>query len=342
MTSAKAPRPWSLTENETPSSFDSWRDNLEYYLSCDSDFAPFLDPTNPTTWEKSSSNNALRGLKDDAAEPKTKATEKLKHLKRMLGLIPQWVPTFLASDIRQNSTSISSIWNMVRKYYQFEKSEVNFMKFSSISMEDGERPERLYQRIIAHLQDNLLEKDSGMIYDGEKVKENETMSPTVYRLAIVRWMELVHPKLPQLVCRTYAHDLQTMSLRDLQPQICRAISGFLEEIKAEDTQIDISKAYITDYKRRSQPQRRPNKQPYQDPHKQPYQRPPIRLPKPECRICKAEGRVYTHSLASCNYLSKAEKSSLVKSFRVESADNDLDDYPEDEMDDPQLQDDPSS
>ena len=44
-------------------------------------------------------------------------------------------------------------------------------------------------------------------------------------------MELIHPGLAALVQCTFAFDLQKMSLKDLQPQICVAMGDFLEELK---------------------------------------------------------------------------------------------------------------
>ena len=153
----------------------------------------------------------------------------------MLGLISQWVPHYLASDITQkNSISLDSIWQAIRKYYGFQQSETQFMKFTSITWEDGERPERLYQRILAHLQDNLLRKDSKLKHDGVTPTHDEDISPTVERLAVLRWMELIHPSLPVLVQRTFAFDLQRMTLKDIQPQIVDALDGFLEEIRSEE------------------------------------------------------------------------------------------------------------
>ena len=103
------------------------------------------------------------------------------------------------------------------------------MKFSSIVWDNGERPERLYQRILAHLQGNLLRKDSKLKHDGTTPTHGEDISTTVERLAVLRWMELIHPSLPALVQRTFAYDLQRMTLKDLQPQITDALDGFLEE-----------------------------------------------------------------------------------------------------------------
>ena len=39
----RAPKPEKLKEEETLSSFESWKGNLEYYLALDENFAEFLD-----------------------------------------------------------------------------------------------------------------------------------------------------------------------------------------------------------------------------------------------------------------------------------------------------------
>ena len=89
------------------------------------------------------------------------------------------------------------------------------MKYSCIVLEEDERSERLYQRLIAHLKDNLLTTDYSLTYDGAKVTKNKDISPTVEHL-VQHWMELIHPVLPALVQCTFAFDLQKRSLKDLQ------------------------------------------------------------------------------------------------------------------------------
>ena len=44
-------------------------------------------------------------------------------------------------------------------------------------------------------------------------------------------MELLHPKLPKLVQKTYAYDLQRATLKDLQDQISDNADSLLEEIR---------------------------------------------------------------------------------------------------------------
>ena len=237
---AKAPKPWKLTESESFSSYTSWQSNILYVLSREKNFEPFL--AKDAQWLKSSAANPKRGLVDDGGENGVTAAQKVILLEQMLGLIAQYVPHYLTNDIVKATTCLDDVWQAVRKYYGFKQSEVQ--KLSSIVWEDNECPERLYQRLIAHLQDNLFCKDSPLHNDGVKVTVSEEISPTVEHPSVLCWMELIHPGLPALVQHTFAYDLQRMSLKDLQPQICDALDGFLEELRNEAT---VSRAQVRSY-----------------------------------------------------------------------------------------------
>lgn len=337
---AKPPKPWKLTEDESFASFTSWQHNLVYNLSCDTNFQRFL--AQGATWTKASASNPHRGLTDDGGRYGMRAAQKAQHLHQMLGLITQWVPHYLATDIISNSTSMDSIWQSIRKYYGFQQSEAQFMKFTSISWEEGERPERLYQRLLAHMQDNLLCSGSRLKHNGSVPVNNEEMSPTVERLVVLRWMELIHPSLPSLVQRTFAHDLQTMTLKDLQPQIVDALDGFLEELRQDD--VRASRVFMpTSSNRGSRRFQRDNRKsisrrsqysqhaaggvdelPSQNcaqssrPIPAHFSRTPKNAnPIQSCRVCRAEGRPYVgHNYFSCDYVSKAEKRNTAVAHQV--------------------------
>ena len=88
----QSPKQWSLTENETITSFANWQSNMLYHLSLCNDFASFLE----SIWGKQSTTN--RGLTNDdptAAHSKT-AVQKEIILERMLGLIAQFAPILIA------------------------------------------------------------------------------------------------------------------------------------------------------------------------------------------------------------------------------------------------------
>lgn len=311
---AKIAKPWKLTEEETFSSFTSWQHNMTYTLGQDATFAPFLKEG--AVWGKLTSTKPTRDLQDDGGNG-LKKEAKVTNLNCMLRYITQWIPHYLANDVEKNSTNIDSVWGFIRKYYSFQQSETQFMKFTSIKMEDTERPERLYQRILAHLQDNLLKKDGKLKHDGVQVTTDEDISPTVERLAVLRWMEVIDEDLPAYVARTFAYDLQRMSLKDLQPQIVDAMDGFLAEIRSK--RVSCSRSYVG---------RGRSKAPMRHNERKPPVRPNMTLPTPyvkpyaqsmSCRVCKAEGRSHTnHTLASCDYISKAEKRDIIHTFRVDA------------------------
>ena len=85
--------------------------------------------------------------------------------------------------------------------------------------------------------DNLL-KASGTIQHNKSIPAcDEDISPTVERLAVLRWLELIDSHLPMLVARTFVTDLQTGTLKDLQPLIANAMDSLLEQLQSEDTQV---------------------------------------------------------------------------------------------------------
>ena len=220
----------------------------------------------------------------------------------MLGLISQFAPSLLRSDINKRSTSLPWIWKRIRKHYSFCQSEVNFLKISSIKRQEGERYETLFQRIIAHLEDNLLTVDSGLLHDGAPVEQNEEMSPTTERLAVYLWLNLIDERLLAYVSRVYAHDLQTRSLKDIQPQICSAMDSLLLELNAqEDIQVQFSKS---SYRQRP---RQNNRRPPQRPNQS----------QKTCILCKTANRPFQgHDITTCWFITKFDRMELSKALAV--------------------------
>ena len=128
-------------------------------------------------------------------------------LERMLGLIAQFAPSLLQNEIIKRSTSLSWIWQRIRKHFNFVQSEVNFLSLTNITRKPDERYETFYQRIVAHLEDNILTVASGLHHDGTLPTIDEIMSPTTERLAVYLWLQLIDSRLPAYVARIYTHDL---------------------------------------------------------------------------------------------------------------------------------------
>ena len=183
-TSIKVQRPCRLTEDETLTSFEDWRNNIVFYLNQDKNFSPFLDSNK--TWKKTAEGVDNRGLTD--------ATEHL-HLKNFLGVIASLSPPLLHGDIIDDTTAFSDVFKLLRSYYQFAPSESTFMKFSEIKREliNGtlERPIHLYLRMRQFVRDNLLLSTGKIQFDGKLPPKDEVFSPTTERLIVLRWLELL-------------------------------------------------------------------------------------------------------------------------------------------------------
>ena len=139
-TSIKVTRPNRLTEEGTLTSFEDWKNNLNFYLSQDKDLKRFLKPE--TTWSKTSADTSNRGLESE---------ELHQHLSHFLGVIAGLCPPLLYNDIIDDTTKTSDIFKLLRTYYQFAPSESTFIKFANIKREvkngTSERPLHLYLRL---------------------------------------------------------------------------------------------------------------------------------------------------------------------------------------------------
>ncbi|MCG8078347.1 MAG: hypothetical protein JAY75_19160, partial [Candidatus Thiodiazotropha taylori] len=87
--STRAPKQWSLTKQETITSFEAWRQNLQYVLSLDPYFADFL--VEGVTWQKKTATTSFRGFTNDGAdvpeENRRTTKQKATQLELMLGQI---------------------------------------------------------------------------------------------------------------------------------------------------------------------------------------------------------------------------------------------------------------
>ena len=180
MAAARAPKQWSLTKNETITTFESWKQNLIYILSLDPNFAPFL--VHGATWEKKGRNNANRGLTDDedmTAAGARSAAHKVVHLELMLGQIANFCPIISRNTIIKNSTSVDQIWQSIRAHFGFQSTGAHLLDLVNIKSKPDERPEDLYQRLMAFVEDNLLLTTSGLQHHGEVPGEDEELTPSL-------------------------------------------------------------------------------------------------------------------------------------------------------------------
>ena len=194
----RAPKQWSLTKQETITSFESWRQNLQYTLALDKNFAGFL--VDGLTWLKKTSCAPLRGFTDDnepiPEEQRRTAAQKVTQLELMLGQIANFCPIISRNTIVKNSTSMASIWQAIRLHYGFQSTGAHFIDFNNIKLEPNERPEDLFQRLQSFMEDTLLRSDGSIRHHGDLPDSDEELSPSLENLIVLTWLRLINPDLP--------------------------------------------------------------------------------------------------------------------------------------------------
>ena len=311
--SSRAPKQWVLTKTETVNSFENWKQNLSYILSLDTNFAPFLDPS--MKWTKKTRNDTSRGLTDDSdaiTSNRRTATQKVAHLEMMLGQIANYCPVLSRNTIIKSSTSISSIWQMIRAHYGFQSTGSHFLDLAEFKLETEERPEDLFQRLTAFFEDNLLTADCGLTHHGDDPTE-EDMSPALENTIVLLWLQLVHKELPRLVKQRYGTELRSRTLASIKPEISQALSSLLDEIHSADEGrvMRMSGRSNNSYQRLPPTVRHPHRQDRSRDHRH--------RQKPTCPICKEARYPRTdHFLSSCPYLSDADKRYMARTRNIQA------------------------
>jgi hypothetical protein len=144
----------------------------------------------------------------------------------MFGQITNYCPVISRNTIVKNPTSLDQIWQTIRLNNGFQ-----FLHFNEIKLRPDERPEDLYQRLLAFIDDNLLKREGGTTHHSDAIDDDEEMTPTNENLIILTWLCLINSELPRLVKQRYGTELRSRTLASIKPVISQALPSLLEEIK---------------------------------------------------------------------------------------------------------------
>ena len=304
MASSRAPKQWCLSKNETVNSFENWKQNLQYTLALDPNFAPFLK--DGFDWEKKTKTSPLRGMTDDGEDvPEAQrhtAHQKCTMLELMLGQIANYCPVISRTTIVKNSTSINSIWQTIRLHFGFQSTGGHFLDFASIHLNPDERPEDLYQRLMAFVEDNLLIQGGGITHHGEAITEDEELSPSLENMIVLTWLKLLHQDLPRLVKQRYGTELRSRTLASIRPEISQALDSLLSELQSSD--IGTMRSFVP------RQQQRPRQTSVNTRSNRPK-------PARTCPLCHQAGRAdFHHFLSECPHLPEKDKKFMLRARQI--------------------------
>ena len=225
----------------------------------------------------------------------------------MLGQIANYAPIINRNTITKHSTSLKSVWTAIRQHLGCQQSGARILDLADMTLEPNERPEDLYQRILAFVDDTLLKADSGLKHFGEQIEEDEEMTPSLDNMVVLTWLKLLHQGLPAFVKRKYCTELRTQTLASLKPEISLALDSLLSELQCDQD----SKAFRAAVQNRGYrwPQRNSNNKYSKDKTQD------VKSDK-ECELCKQAGRSYFgHFLSKCRFLPENERKYISSKVR---------------------------
>ena len=297
---SKSIRLRQLQENESFSSFESWKGTVEYVFELDENFSEFFEEK----FEWKSKDFPNRGLKDIKLEGRiTKtAAQRAKYLNICLGQIACYATVISRDTIVRDSCSMKEIFHHLRTYYGFGKSGSSILDVVNIKRKGDESTEALYQRILTLVDSTLLTSDCDLTHHGQTF--DEFRSPTIENLVICLWLKALNPSLPALVKQRYATQLKECTLGSIREEISACMPELLAELGEKESHPGAfhTNSYhtgIQPHRYPSQPRfqnRFPNPR-YQVPHgynprnfRQPYSYSGTQNNNPSCPICKQAGR----------------------------------------------------
>ena len=101
------------------------------------------------------------------------AGQKVAALELMLGQIANFCPVISRNAIIKGSSSLNSILQAIRLQFGFHSTGAHFLDLCDIKLEVGEKPEDLFQRISAFVEDNLLLMGTPITHHGESPECDE-------------------------------------------------------------------------------------------------------------------------------------------------------------------------
>lgn len=307
------PKQRFLTEDESQTSFEAWREALVFHISLDNKASRFLSDL--STWTSA----ADRGFTDDVddavgamhtAETKMNKTAKAALLNIILGSVATYAPVISARFIKQQSTSFSSIWDRLRSHYGIRKTGGRILELMEVKPGVGESREAYWERLYSFLEDTLLTDTSGVKHEGAVQVGVEEFSPTLLNVLVTTWLHGLHSSLPALVRQRFSTQLRDNTVFTLREEISDAVPSLLLEMDEREGIINRVGFY-----RKGSSQSKPAR--FQSKKFTPFKR--------RCCLCEAAGRpAEGHFLSMCPYLPVDDKNYMSKTREVAAEDQDSD------------------
>ena len=327
------------------SEFDTWKFSMLYQLRLNADFRVYLRDENFQFGAKSleSPNRNFVDITHLVEDPqstttpkrtitvvKSSAEDQCFILDLMLDTIAQYLPKIPHNDIVQDCASLSEVWQVVRLHSNIQTSGALLNNIWNITRHADETPQALYSRVKQAYDDCLIRKNT-IVYKTAALTVDEQLSPTLHNTIILHWLQILHPKLRDLVTQRFCTQLRGASYAALWPEISKSIDMLLQELSSPVDQAicrfnDFSRSdgYSASRSRGSYPRFRGNPR-----------RSPVPSQSKQCDYCRLLNKrgYQSHSIDQCMYIKRERQqrqpSGFNRAFEAEEYDEHLAEFYED-------------
>ena len=226
------------SQSVSDATFTKWQGSILSNIRKEEKWTPLVS----RTWSQKKEPN--RGFTTPTAEADAKQVD------LMLAYIAQYAPSVLYRDITQRSTSLNSVWTVIRqwaglkssgcKHYTYYQLKQNFEKNGDVSHNDF-----FFSLRNAKEDCLLLSRNNGgtVKFNGIVPVEDEDLTPTLESDIVIDWLHAIGgPKLVDHVFRTFSKELETECLADIRQRVAECLPSLLTE---SDLQAELKRASIS-------------------------------------------------------------------------------------------------
>ena len=244
--------------------FKPWKNHLRNYLRQDADNAPFFTGRIYATWRpQENHDNRIEALhaedpeaaalqdrlqqQQNAAHPQYTQAQlnrdreallerRNAQLAKFISLITMLCHYTEQDQIDQRATSLEWIFQFLEQKYNLSNKGSNFLKIANITYTAGTPYDTFYKQLRSAINDGLLHTGDTLPYrDNEVLTEDERYTPTLENVTVLWALQLIDPRLPNQVLKTFGHQLRgNTRLVDIHHQVFDQIPELLQDIEVAE------------------------------------------------------------------------------------------------------------
>ena len=251
MSKAKLPTPQKLQSvGITRDDFETWWHFVKIYCQQNTDYNQFFPGGKYSQWT-AETRDATRGISVDPAEGDGDITQRAAAavaetmkirllLSSLLTTIAAFCPEGTFKPVLSESTSIQWIHDRIAKVCKIQTTGRHLPKVLNIKWEaDKDTPDAFFLKVKSAFQDSLM--PAGTKYHGSALATPETLGPLTKSIIVVKWLEAIHPSLPNYIMENRG-DLftdESPNFCDIQPELCNIMDSLLA--KVQETEFNTSR-----------------------------------------------------------------------------------------------------